>query len=546
MAHLESLVVYDALPRTRKVLAYGFQREGLKVFASGDAGDVLSMAQTRVPQLVVVSLAQPRESNGHSEAHGLTLIGHLREEPATRELPIVALGERMAREGALRAGADEFLSRPAFIRDVLTLSRLAVALRQDGGDEGVAGLLEDYELYFLARALQVAGRSGVVELERDGRSGELHFQRGEVVAATCGRMTGVVAFNHLLLWGEAQMQLRLVSPTGEREITTPTDELLQEGARFAQEFEAIASKVGGASAVFRQEPRRAAEVRGNIPPEVLSVLKIYDGKRPLIDIVEDSPFKALDTIKVTFRLLEMGIVERVSVNGGQSPLTAQLAVRDWLLGAASPGEASTSTVTEAGRRAAEAYAEEQARRAATPAPAEELLDDTAKVRTHAAAPAAQIHDKPTGRKKPKRKPRITKPKAPAPSQTVAPPPIPAGDTDRVARVELRPSADQSAIPQMVLDGDTTEPFPRLQVEAPLPPPPQPPAPPPPKPAPPVKELHFTDVEEEFFAREAEIGKITPAESFDDLEPVEHTGPKRRWFTFGQKFSTPAPKGPKKR
>jgi hypothetical protein len=289
--------------------------------------------------------------------------------------------------------------------------------------------------------------------------------------------------------------------------------------------------------VYRQEPRKAAEVRGNIPPEVLSVLKIYDGKRPLIDIVEDSPFKALDTIKVTYRLLEMGIVERVSANGGPSPLTAQLAVRDWLLGAAAPPEpGGTTTVTEAGRRAAEAYAEEQARRAATPAPAAELLDDTAKVRTHAAAPAAEIHDKPTAKKKPKKKPKHAKEakRAPVP----APAPIPADDTDRVARVELRPSADQSAIPQVVLDGDSTAPFPRLTAEAPVPMPPPP--------APPVKEIHFTDVEEDFFARESEIAKITPAESFDDLEPIEHTSPKRRWFNLGQKFQTPAPKGPKKR
>ena len=44
-----------------------------------------------------------------------------------------------AREPALRAGADEFVARPAFIRDVLTLSQLAVAIRQDGDESGVAG-----------------------------------------------------------------------------------------------------------------------------------------------------------------------------------------------------------------------------------------------------------------------------------------------------------------------------------------------------------------------------------------------------------------------
>ena len=41
------------------------------------------------------------------------------------------------------------------------------------------------------------------------------------------------------------------------------------------------------------------------------LLKNYDGRRELIDVVEDSPFKALDTIKITWRLADLGAIERV-------------------------------------------------------------------------------------------------------------------------------------------------------------------------------------------------------------------------------------------
>jgi CheY-like chemotaxis protein len=198
MAHLESLVIFDPLRRTREALVFGFERDGYKVYATEEGPDALAMAQTRVPQLVVACL--PPQPNGNDP---LSFVGRLREEPATRELPVVVLGERRMRENALRAGADEFVARPAFIRDVLTLSLLAVSLRQDGDGQGVAGMLEDYELYFLTRALSVAGRSGVLELERGRRTGEVQFVKGEVVTARCGRMSGLTAFHHLLLWGEA-------------------------------------------------------------------------------------------------------------------------------------------------------------------------------------------------------------------------------------------------------------------------------------------------------------------------------------------------------
>ena len=400
MAHLESLVIFDPSERTREALVFGFERQGYKVYATGDAQDALAMAQTRVPQLFVAaapSLDPDEEQREESDTVGL--IGRLRQDPATRELPIVVLGERGAREPALRAGADEFVARPAFIRDVLTLSQLAVAIRQDGDETGVAGMLEDYELYFLTRALSVAERSGVLELERGNRVGEVHFVKGEVVTARCGRMSGMQAFHQLLLWSEAAIHLRLSSPAGERKIHTPIDELLSGGARFAQEFEAVSDRVGGTRAVYRQEPRRAAEARAQIPAEVMVLLKSYDGRRELIDVVEDSPFKALDTIKITWRLADLGVLERVGDGAVASPLTAQLAVRDWLLGS-NQEEHIRSTVTEAGRRAAEAYAEQAALdQSAPPPPAHDLLDDTDKIRTHAGRPQpgapSEIHDAPT-------------------------------------------------------------------------------------------------------------------------------------------------------
>ncbi|HEX9102074.1 MAG TPA: DUF4388 domain-containing protein, partial [Polyangia bacterium] len=244
MAHLESLVVLDAAGRSGAALAFGFERAGYKVYATRDGEDALAMAQTKVPQLLVVAI------DGSRGGEALSLVGRLREEAPTRELPVVAVGESVRREEALRAGADEFIARPAFIRDVLTLSRLAVAVRQDGDDGGVVGLLEDYGLYFLVRALAVAGRSCVMELERGRRIGEVQVSKGSVVAARVGRMTGVAAFHHLLLWGEAALSLRFESPAAERRIAASVDELLAGGANFAAEFEALSARVGGPQAVY--------------------------------------------------------------------------------------------------------------------------------------------------------------------------------------------------------------------------------------------------------------------------------------------------------
>jgi CheY-like chemotaxis protein len=488
VAHLESLVVLDAAGKSGAALTFGFERAGYKVYATRDGEDALSMAQTRVPQLVVVAV-------DGSEA--LSLVGRLREEAATRELPVVAIGDRSRREEALRAGVDEFIARPAFIRDVLTLSRLAVAVRQDGDDGGVVGLLEDYGLYFLVRALAVAGRSCVMELERGRRLGEVQVAKGAVVAARVGRMTGVSAFHHLLLWGEASLSLRFESPSADRRIGANVDELLEMGARFAAEFEALSERVGGPQAVYAHEPRRAAEARAQIPAEVMVLVKQYDGRKPLIDIVEDSPFKPLDTIKITFRLSQLGAIVKKETRES-APLTERLAVRDWLLGDGDgdgDGEPTTPRtrvnssaggVTEAGRRAAEAYAAEAARRATAKAPADDILDDSAAVR----AAAAKIEPaKPTAAKTAKKKKEPPKKEA-APAKKEA------------AKGKLSPQAAAQAH---------------------------------------GKEPMFDAVDEEFFAREAELWHAPKADTFDDLEPQKDRGGKRPppaarrdWFGLNKK------------
>ncbi|MDB4966898.1 MAG: response regulator receiver protein [Myxococcales bacterium] len=509
MAHLESLVVLDAAGKSGAALTFGFERAGYRVYATRLPDDALAMAQTRVPQLMVVAV---------DDAESLSFIGRLREDAPTRELPVVALGEPHRRDQALRAGADEFVARPAFIRDILTLSRLAVAVRQDGDDGGVVGLLEDYGLYFLVRALAVAGRSCVMELERHRRIGEVHVAKGVVVAARVGRMSGIAAFHHLLLWGEASLSLRFESPSADRRIAATVDELLESGRRFSEEFETISERVGGPQAVYAHEPRRAAEARGAIPAEVMTLVKHYDGRKPLIDIVEDSPFKPFDTIKITFRLSQLGAIARRD-SRESTPLSERLAVRDWLVGGDEPRERPAGTpsgLTEAGRRAAEAYAAEAAARAAETSPADDILDDSATVRAAAAAAKPSVKPAAAPPVKPAAQPKAKQPARPAvEDQPVAAPKSVAAKAVSKAKKKRERRAGDPIAPAKLSPLATA--------------------------AATSKEQHaFDDVEEEFFARESELWHAAP-DTFDDLDPkpkLKQPGKKtpagRDWFGLNKK------------
>ena len=492
-----SVVLYDAGSQSREVLTFGFEREDFEVFGTDDPEEAVRLVKVAGAPILVVSLG----TDPAARAGAISFIDSLRGGNDHSGLAVVALGRRDMREDVLRAGADEFVSWPAFIRDAVTLARLALAARAEQG-AGLSGLLEDYEVYFMVRALAAASRSAVIELDRGGRKAFVHLARGEVVAAKVGRLSGIAAFHHLLLWGEASLRLRFSSPPGERKIDAPVEDLLQSGVKFVAEFERLAERVGGPQAMFEKKPARVNDASVKIPAEVRRFADAVVTGATLVDLVENSPFKPFDTIKVCYRLCELGLIARRDPVRSISPLTAQLAVRDWLLGTAASSQ--RSTVTEAGRRAAEAYAEAAAERARTePMPSEELF---APPSAHiGAVPTPTIEDAPT-----------------APRESVRGPV--ARNKSKGERV-TSPNAREATKPASV-----------ARAPAPVT-------------SAPAHEQVFDDVDEAFFAKEAEIGQVQPAESFEDLDDTgrkRRLAQKKKWSLFGDKPAAPKPAGKKKR
>ena len=514
------VVLYDAGSKSRDTLTFGFEREDFEVFSTEQPAEALSLLQVSGAPILAISVGP----DPAARVEALSFIGDLRDRADKKNVVVVVLAQRELREDALRAGADEFVAWPAFIRDAVTLARLALANRPEGG--GVSGLLEDYEVYFLVRALAAAGRSAVVELERAGHKGSLHFARGELVAARVGRLAGVAAFHHLLLWGQATLKLHFASPPGERKIHAPVDELLQTGVRFVEEFERLAVRVGGPQATFerRADKTKLDDPTLKVPTEVRRFAETVVSGATLVDLVESSPFKPFDTIKVCYRLLEVGIVSKRDPVRSISPLTAQLAVRDWLLGTAVPEQ--RSTVTEAGRRAAEAYAEAAALRANVPLPdpseeifgVDKMAPDAilsplqAEGFAHAEPePTSYLRDVPLEHRAPVSRPIVDP--TPATSESARP------EAAKPEAAKPEAAKPEAATNGSLADEDTQRIVEKLTIED-------------------VDAPVFDDVDEAFFAAESELHRIDPVESFDDLDEASSkhaaNGPaKKRWSLFGE-------------
>jgi CheY-like chemotaxis protein len=246
MNQLSTLLVVDPDPGGLKTLTYGFEREGWTVAGTSDPSLAPDLVRTTSPQLAVVSLRGPGRT-------GLEIISGLRGGGGAngRRLPVVTLGPADLKPDAMAAGASDFLPRPLFVRDVISVGKLLTLREQvpsgtegDGAVEIHGRLSEYYGLFYLLRAMAVTGRSAILLLNRGNRRAELRFCDGIVTAVHVGSLQGLPALHSVLLWDEAALSLKFRDVPKHTQIPLSSDELLEECERFLRDFAFNARDLG--------------------------------------------------------------------------------------------------------------------------------------------------------------------------------------------------------------------------------------------------------------------------------------------------------------
>src|SRR6185436_15661872 len=193
-------------------------------------------------------------------------------------VPVLMLGPPSMREEA-RAARAELLPLPVFVRDVLTAAKVLVGLPEadENQETELSGALSDYGLFYLLRTMLGLGRSGILQIERATRRGELRFSSGEVTAVQVGSLQGTAALHHLLLWEEAALDLKLRPVVHRGAFNQRTEDLLEEAERFLRDFAHATRNLGPTRTVLVADGERAAQAGESVPTEVVPVLRLFDG-----------------------------------------------------------------------------------------------------------------------------------------------------------------------------------------------------------------------------------------------------------------------------
>jgi len=130
-----TLVVIEDDPQIRRFLRTGLSAEPFRIFEAETGRSGLVEAATRKPDLVILDLGLP-------DLDGVDVVTELREWYTRPIIILSARSNEQEKIKALDAGADDYLTKPFGIGELL--ARIRAALRRSARDAGVAadGALE--------------------------------------------------------------------------------------------------------------------------------------------------------------------------------------------------------------------------------------------------------------------------------------------------------------------------------------------------------------------------------------------------------------------
>jgi two-component system alkaline phosphatase synthesis response regulator PhoP len=124
------ILVVDDEPSVTDLLAYNLRKAGYEALIAADGREALRLANLSSPDLILLDLMLP-------EVDGLDVCRELRKTSDVPIIMITARGEEIDRVVGLELGADDYVTKPFSVRELL--SRIKAVLRRARAEAGEAG-----------------------------------------------------------------------------------------------------------------------------------------------------------------------------------------------------------------------------------------------------------------------------------------------------------------------------------------------------------------------------------------------------------------------
>jgi DNA-binding response OmpR family regulator len=307
----QQLLLVDGDPRSVRVLEVSLKNAGFNVTTASDGADALLKLEYAAPDLILTDTKLPG-------IDGYEMVRKLKSRPEHSSIPIVFLTSQKSIEDKIRGlelGVEDYLTKPIFVRELITRVNLLLARRTQeriatgpASRTRFAGSLEDMGVVDLLQTIEVSRKSGSARITQGKREALVYFRDGKLVDAEFGKLRGEEAIYRALLWTKGEFEFEFKTIDNADVIATSTQGLLMEGMRRVDEWGRLSEQLPSLDVVFDVDEATLLERLTEIPDELNAILRLLDGRRSLIDLIDESPFDDLSTLSVVSKLYFEGLL----------------------------------------------------------------------------------------------------------------------------------------------------------------------------------------------------------------------------------------------
>ncbi len=303
----QRLLLVDGDPKSLRVLDVSLKKAGFAVTTATNGVEALAMLEVAVPDLVI--------SDTHmGEMDGYELARRIKQRPEWAKIPFIFLSSRKSIEEKIRGlelGVEDYLVKPIYIKEMTTRVRMLLQRRErerlesrrDDGRTKFVGRLSDMGIVDLVQTVEINRKTGIIHIvQRENRRGAIYFRDGRVIDAEVGRLSGPDALYRLFSWSDGGFEVEF-KPLRRRDVIELSPQaLLMEGMRRLDEWTRLLETLPPMETVFEVDYRLLAERLAEIPDEVNGILRLFDGRRTFLQVIDDSDFPDLEALSIIGKL----------------------------------------------------------------------------------------------------------------------------------------------------------------------------------------------------------------------------------------------------
>jgi len=318
----QHLLLVDGDPKSSRVMEVSLKKAGFSVTTAVNGRDALEKCQISPPDLILSDTKMP-------EMDGFELCRRLKDDERFRGTPFIFLTGQKSVEfkvKGLELGVEDYLTKPIYIKEIVTRVKILLQKKEKERLEkkdlkaSFAGSLADMGVVDLVQTLEMGKKSGALHVKnKNGLEAVCYFRDGRIQDCELagGKLGGESAFYRLLNWQEGEFAIEFKPIEREERIQVSTQGLLMEGMRRIDEWGRIVEQLPALDKVFEIDYALLAERLAEIPDDVNALLRLFDGRRTLEQVIDAADYDDLAAAGVVSKLFFEGIIKEVPVPVGE-------------------------------------------------------------------------------------------------------------------------------------------------------------------------------------------------------------------------------------